>query len=303
MPDHVGSGGLEDGLSRLGLEVVSVRRGSGGDTCRAWRVELVDGSCAFVKQAPPQTAGMPQLEAAGLTWLESCGAEVPRVLAADSEFLVLSWVDAVRATPEAAAGFGATLARMHSSSARSFGCPPPQAAGTAIGWVGPVRVPFGSHDSWAEHYVADRLVPAADAAQANGGLTTTMRSAVDDLFDALLRDPGPVVGPSVDPAPIHGDLWSGNVMWQESGAVLVDPAASGGHPETDLAMLVLFGTPQLARVLAAYESVRPLPLAWRSRIPLHQVFPLLVHAAMFGAGYGAQAAEAARAALVAAGQE
>ncbi len=98
---------------------------------------------------------------------------------------------------------------------------------------------------------------------------------------------------------VHGDLWSGNVMWQPDGAVLIDPAAHGGHPESDLAMLHLFGTPQLPRIVAGYESVRPLPASWRSRIELHQVFPLLVHAAMFGAGYGAQAADAARAAVAA----
>ncbi len=98
---------------------------------------------------------------------------------------------------------------------------------------------------------------------------------------------------------VHGDLWSGNVMWQPDGAVLIDPAAHGGHPESDLAMLHLFGTPQLPRIVAGYESVRPLPSDWRSRIALHQVLPLLVHAAMFGAGYGAQAADAARTALAA----
>ena len=45
------------------------------------------------------------------------------------------------------------------------------------------------------------------------------------------------------PARLHGDLWSGNVMWTPDGAVLIDPAAHGGHRETDLAMLALFGCP------------------------------------------------------------
>ena len=33
---------------------------------------------------------------------------------------------------------------------------------------------------------------------------------------------------------------------------------------------------------------------WEDRLALHQVFPLLVHACMFGGGYGARAAAAAR---------
>ena len=47
-------------------------------------------------------------------------------------------------------------------------------------------------------------------------------------------------------------LWSGGRGW------LIDPAAHGGHRETDLAMLALFGAPFLARIIACYEEVTPL---------------------------------------------
>ena len=77
-------------------------------------------------------------------------------------------------------------------------------------------------------------------------------------------------------------------------AVLVDPSAYGGHRETDLAMLALFGLPQQARVVAAYHEVAPLADGWEERQPLHQLFPLLVHAALMGGRYGALAGDAAR---------
>jgi len=78
---------------------------------------------------------------------------------------------------------------------------------------------------------------------------------------------------------------------------LIDPAAYAGHRETDLAMLALFGCPQLPRVLDAYREAAPLADGWEERVPLHQLFPLLVHACMFGGGYGARAGDAARALL------
>ena len=74
-------------------------------------------------------------------------------------------------------------------------------------------------------------------------------------------------------------------MWTADGAVLIDPAAHGGHRETDLAMLALFGCPYLADVLDGYQSVRPLARGFRQRIGLHQLYPLLAHVVLFGGGY------------------
>jgi fructosamine-3-kinase len=95
-------------------------------------------------------------------------------------------------------------------------------------------------------------------------------------------------------ARLHGDLWSGNVLWTVGEAVLIDPAAHGGHREADLAMLALFGSPHLERVVAAYDEATPLEDGWRGRVLLHQVHPLLVHAVLFGGSYAAQAVRAAR---------
>jgi fructosamine-3-kinase len=82
-------------------------------------------------------------------------------------------------------------------------------------------------------------------------------------------------------------IWSGGRGW------LVDPAAHGGHRETDLAMLTLFGESWVPRLLAAYEEVAAPAAGWRERQRLHQVHPLLVHAVLFGAGYLAGAVAAA----------
>jgi fructosamine-3-kinase len=67
---------------------------------------------------------------------------------------------------------------------------------------------------------------------------------------------------------------------------LIDPAAHGGHRETDLAMLALFGCPYLDVILEAYQAVHPLRPGWRARIPQHQLHPLAVHAAGYGPSYG-----------------
>jgi fructosamine-3-kinase len=88
-------------------------------------------------------------------------------------------------------------------------------------------------------------------------------------------------------------LWSGGCGW------LIDPAAHGGHRETDLAMLALFGAPFLEQILAAYAAAYPLADGWRTRIPLHQLHPLLVHVCLFGSSYRDAAVGAARTVLAA----
>ena len=103
-----------------------------------------------------------------------------------------------------------------------------------------------------------------------------------------------LAGPPEPPARLHGDLWSGNVLWGRDGrAWLIDPAAYGGHREVDLAMLRLFGSPGQA-FLDAYEERFPLAPGHEERVELYQLFPLLVHAALFGGGYPAGAERVAR---------
>ena len=87
------------------------------------------------------------------------------------------------------------------------------------------------------------------------------------------------------------------MLWRRRDCVLIDPSAHGGHRESDLAMLALFGLPHLDDVLEAYHHEWPLDPDYRTRIPLHQVYPLLVHAILFGGTYGSAAANAARTAL------
>jgi fructosamine-3-kinase len=84
------------------------------------------------------------------------------------------------------------------------------------------------------------------------------------------------------------------VLWSDDRAWLIDPAAHGGHRETDLAMLALFGAPHLDRIIAAYDEAHPLADGWRTRVGLHQLHPLLVHVALFGSSYRDRTLSAAR---------
>ena len=269
----------------LSVAVVATSPVAGGDVCTSTRLRLSDGRSALMKTRPYAPPGFFEAEARGLTWLrEACPALVAEVLAVETDCVLLEWVEPSRPNPEGAAQFGRALAELHRSGAEKFG-------GPADGFIGSLPLPNSPSPTWPEFFAVRRILPYLKLAADRRHIEPEDVHAVEGVVRRIVA----LAGPDEPPARLHGDLWSGNVVWNaERGGVLIDPAAYAGHRETDLAMLALFGLPHLQRVLDAYDEVAPLADGWRERVPLHQLFPLLVHAAMFGGGYGAQAGRAAR---------
>lgn len=217
---------------------------------------------AFVKRL--RAGGHPEellAEAEGLRWLGEPGfLRVPAVIEVTEEQLVLERIDGGGAALDQEA-FGRGLALTHRAGAEAFG------------WHRPVR--FGrltlrndARDDFRDFFADARLRPFA-------------HPRMEGVIERLEVPPEP-------PARVHGDLWSGNVLAGPGGEpVLIDPWAHGGHREVDLAMLDLFGGLH-PRMVGAYEEAYPLADGWRERLPQWQLFPLLVHAEVFGGGYVAQ---------------
>ena len=155
-----------------------------------------------------------------------------------------------------------------------------------IGFLGSLRLPNEPAKTWVDLYREQRVGAALRIAVDRGRIGRSDAAAVERVLERLDE----FAGPTEPPALLHGDLWSGNVHWSAAGpAWLIDPACHGGHRETDLAMLALFGCSHRDRIMAAYDEAFPLAAGWQGRVALHQLHPVVVHAALFGGGYGSQA--------------
>jgi fructosamine-3-kinase len=241
--------------------------------------------------APP---GFFEAEAAGLRWLAAAdGVRVARVMEVEPAAILLERIEETRPTPDAARRFGRDLARTHRAGAAAFGAPPDGFPGQLF--IGRRPMASASEAGWGAFYARDRVLPFLPIARRAGFLTAAQEAEVLRACDLIAAG---TFDDDEPPARIHGDLWTGNVLWSPDGVVLIDPAAHGGHRETDLAMLALFGCPHLELVLQAYSEAAPLRDGWRERIPLHQLHPLAVHAAGHGASYGDALFRAARAVLI-----
>ena len=271
----------------LGHAVVATAPVAGGDTATSTKLRLSDGTTAIMKTLSHAPEGFFTTEADGLRWLDQAtpdgGVPVPEVLAVDDGCLILRWVESGKVSADLAAAFGQALAATHRAGATTFGA-------ERDGYISSLPLPNRPTETWAEFYAVRRVLPYLKLARDRGHVTddeaASIESVIGRLTDLLPVEP---------PARLHGDLWNGNVLWGQDGRIwMLDPAAYGGHREVDLAMLSLFGMPHLPRVLDSYAEAAPLADGWEDRLPLHQLFPLLVHAALFGGGYGTRAAEAAR---------
>ena len=308
-------------LQRItGGEVEDIRPAGSQHQWAHYQVTLADGRLAFAKAAREDLGGVFEAEARGLRWLADAHAvPLPEVLGWDASTLAVTWLPQHAPDEHAAEQFGRDLAVLHASGAERFGTPWPGFIATlplgdrsgdtvtvaadmtvpgpvdaGAGPAGPPMLSSGAGD-WASWYAAKRLLPYLRRAAGTGALTGPDTRLVEEV----VRRIGELAGPPEPPRRIHGDCWSGNVLWSGGRGWLIDPAAQGGHRETDLAMLALFGAPFLDRILDAYQEVAPLAEGWRSRIPLHQLHPLLVHACLFGSSYRESVLAAARAALAA----
>jgi fructosamine-3-kinase len=272
---------LREAVGReLGSDVREATSVAGGDINDAFDVELMDGRRVFVKAHARGVPGMFAAEARGLGWLaEARAIGVPQVLAVGSDqggtgFLALEHLGNGRPRRDFDETLGRALGALHRFGAPGFGL-------DHGNFIGPLPQPNEPTDDWPTFYRERRLLPLLRRAVDRGLVGDRLRRDLEALAARL----DSIVGTAEPPARLHGDLWAGNLHVGRDGEPwLIDPAVYGGHREVDLAMMQLFGGFS-SRVFAAYAESYPLVAGHQERVPLYQLYPLLVHANLFGAGY------------------
>lgn len=256
----------------LGLRIERAVTVTGGSINEAFVIET-EGGPLFVKHhfAPPvgttpAALGFFAAEADGLARLGAV-VPVPRVIAVLDDALVLEHVPPVARTPALEEVAGRSLAELHARQGERFGLE----VDNFMGAVPQDNRP-ASREDYATFFRERRIDPLAHH------LPPTLRARLDNLsFEDLLEPTTPRL--------VHGDLWSGNLHWA-AAPTFIDPAVHYGHPEQDLAMTRLFGGFSDAFYAAYRERSGFVPdRDFHDRLEILNLYPLLVHAALFGGGY------------------
>jgi len=250
----------------------------GGDINQSFRVTHADGKLFIKINSAQKFPDMLLQESEGLASLGAANClHVPKVVCqgvdGDYQYLLLEWLEPSIASKGYWQNLGCGLAKQHRLSALDFGW-------GASNYIGSLPQINSYNNNWISFYINNRLMPLIKKLVDAKDFSSINVLDVESFYKQL-----PALLPTEPPALLHGDLWSGNCMpIANDAAAVYDPAVYYGHREMDIAMTALFGGFQ-PTFYTAYEEIYPLEKGWQNRLPIMQLYPLLVHAVLFGGGY------------------
>ena len=270
------TGDLGGRIGRLvGSEVRSLRPLHGGCIAEVARVDLADGRALVAKRSRGLDLTLEAFMLGELRRLSPL--PVPDVLASEPDLLLLAYVEHDPAGLDDAAQRHAAelLAATHAVRGPAFGY-------ERDTLIGPLPQPNPWTGRWLPFFRDQRLLPTAERARRAGHLPAHTARRLETLAGRLER----WLDEPAAPALLHGDLWSGNILARRGRIVAtLDPAIYYGHPEVELAFTTLFGTFG-EPFFDAYTAIAAIAPGFHElRRDLYNLYPLLVHVTLFGAGY------------------
>ena len=260
------------------INVQRYERVHGGDINLSYCLFTSTRRCFLKVNGKDKYPLMFEKEARGLNMLrEFCTSGIPQIIkhgfCDDHQYLLLEWIEKGAPKKDMWENFGQSLAMMHKQPQKYFGL-------NEDNYIGSLPQNNDQHGDWDSFYAERRIKPLVKKLFDAGDLSATdILNA--DIFCNSLKTIFPVEPPSL----LHGDLWAGNYMITTSGyAAIFDPAVYYGHREMDIGMTKLFGGFD-QRFYESYYDTYPLEQGWEKRLPITQLYPLLVHAVLFGGHY------------------
>ncbi len=267
-------------FERLGRDtpIKSFEFVSGGCINNAVKLHTATGDF-FIKWNIYALEGMFEAEAKGLQILQSTQEiGTPEIYGAGQRegkaYLLLEFIaSSVVLEKGFWENFGANLARMHQHTAPYFGL-------DFDNYIGSLPQYNDKCEDGLHFFIEKRLKTQAGLAMYEGKIDKRTYQRFEALYEKL-----PDILPKEKAALLHGDLWSGNYMADAQGkAILIDPAVYYGNREAELAFTHLFGGFE-EDFYRAYQEEYPFVEGFEERKDLYNLYPLLVHVNLFGAGY------------------
>lgn len=219
------------------------------------------------------------VEAKMLHDLKDANIRVPEVTLSKGSYLVMEYIESFHQSKENKEIEAAKLlTTLHSitNESRMYG----YYYDTTIG-------PFPQKNeqtqyNWTLFLGQMRIMPMARVCYDEGKISKQILEQLERLCRDLYKR---IDMSTIYPSLLHGDIWSGNVLYDSKGACLIDPAIYYGDKEMELTFILLFNTFG-DTFFNAYNAIHPLSKEfYESKVPIYQIYPLLVHIALYGSSY------------------
>ncbi|MCB0736772.1 MAG: fructosamine kinase family protein [Bacteroidetes bacterium] len=248
---------------------------SGGDINSAFRIDTAKQTF-FLKLNNLSFDKMFAKEANGLNAIAATGTiKTPKIFAhgqfENTQYLLLEWIEI--GLKKSFAQLGSQLAQLHKTTRSHFGF-------FENNFIGSLTQLNQAEPDFITFFITQRLEPLVKKARDAQLLESHQVAQFIALYNKL-----PELIPHSKPSLLHGDMWSGNVIFNQSGEpVLIDPATYFGHYEMELAFTQMFGGFPSEFYNAYFNSTEPIP-GFQKRVPVYNLYPTLVHLLLFGKSY------------------
>jgi len=250
----------------------------GGDINSCCQLTTTSGDFFLKWNRSDKYPGMFEYEAEALKLLKTTNTlYIPETIGFSDineyTFLLLEFIHSTHRKSDFWQNFGIKLSELHKNTSKSFGL-------DYNNYIGTLHQSNIQHQNWNHFFIEERIEPLVKLARNSNKINCT-HTVLFDKFYNLIDE----IFPHEPPSLLHGDLWSGNFLVSDNGySVLIDPAIYYGHREMDIAMSKLFGGFD-STFYDAYNESFPMEKGWLKRLDYYNLYPLLVHANLFGGGY------------------
>ena len=263
---------------KLNFKIISFSSIAGGCINHGGKLSTNAGDFFLKWNDASRYPGMFEAEKKGLNILrETNTVHVPDVFLNSEieswQFIVMEFVNSRTPSKGYWEKLGTGLAALHKHSSSYFGL-------DHDNYIGSLKQRNTCTKKWIEFFIQHRLSPQLKMLRDSNRVDENFISTAEKIYPKLSN-----LIPEEPSALLHGDLWSGNVIINSKGAPsIIDPAVYYGHREAEIAFTRLFGGFEKS-FYEAYGHHFPLTAAFEQRIGLYNLYPLLVHANIFGQNY------------------
>ncbi|MHB8580471.1 MAG: fructosamine kinase family protein [Ignavibacteriaceae bacterium] len=266
-----------------GESILSTHPVSGGCISEAFKIDTKSGRSLLLKINSSEPPDMFLKEANGLTELRKANAiKVPEVIAVDSSFILIEFISSSGKSKHFFEDFGRKFALLHGFLGDRFGF----YEDNYIGSTPQINITnVEDENDWIKFFFNKRILYQFRIAEKNGFATSELTSGISKIEKIIAQILSSV---NEKPSLLHGDLWSGNFITDETGnACLIDPAVYYGNREADIAMTKLFGG-FTNEFYDSYNECFPLPDGYEYRENIYKLYHVLNHLNLFGMNYYTQ---------------